>query len=232
LGSGHFGTNTVGGLRATGLATASGRFEMRFFARRLLLLGAVLAALALLMTPTRALADDDDDDGGGGGGQDRAFCAPAGASRVGDCRSFTLADFDFDASSGPLGESPTGTFVFDFFGPFVVGEVTCLQVTGNRASVGGIVTASNVFLEGTGFAFTVVDNPPAAPDLISLGTELPVPPPANTPDCGDLTEAVHEVVGDIVVEDDIGGGGDDDDNEDDDDEDDEDDEDDDDEDDD
>jgi hypothetical protein len=194
---------------------------MRFFARRLFLFGVVLAALAMLMTPALALGDDDDDDDGGGGG-DRAFCAPAGPPEPAQCSFSIVAGtgrFDFDASSGPLGENPTGTFRLEV--PTVIGlqfwegEVTCLQVTGNRASIGGVVTNANpAGLVGLGFAISVLDNTPAA-DLLSDGAFLGLAPPANTPDCGDPSEPDSLVEGDIVVQDNIAGGGDDDDEDDD-----------------
>jgi hypothetical protein len=162
--------------------------------------------------------DGDDDDDGGGGGQDRAFCAPAGPPEAGQCFALGV-DFDFDATSGPLGENPTGTYVFTNARESFQLEITCLLVTGNRASFGGRVTASNFFPIGSGFAFTVVDNAPAV-DLVSLGTFLAAgPPPPNTPNCGDVTQPVHPVSeGDIVVQDNVGaggGGGDDDDGDDD-----------------
>jgi hypothetical protein len=182
---------------------------MGFFARRLFVFGVVFAALAMLMAPAIAGADDDDDDDGGGG--DRAFCAPAGPPVPEQCHLFFgFTRFDFDASSGPLGENPSGAFRYDEggLGFFFEGQVTCLQVTGNRASIGGTVTASNFLPGGSGFAFTAVDNTPVAPDQMSTGTELPAGPPANTPACGDVTGAGHTVTfGDIVVQDNVAGGG-------------------------
>jgi len=183
---------------------------MGFFARRLFLVGAVLAALAMLMAPTLAGADDDDDDDGGGGG-DRAFCAPAGPPEPEQCHLFFgFTRLDFDASSGPLGENPSGAFRYDEggLGFFFEGQVTCLQVTGNRAAIGGTVTASNFLPIGSGFAFQAVDNTPGPPDTMSFGTRLPAGPPANTPNCGDVTGAGHVVTfGDIVVQDNVAGGG-------------------------
>ncbi len=129
---------------------------------------------------------------------DRAFCAPAGPATLGQCSVPGVLDFDFDASSGPLGESPTGTFVFESLPNRVEGNVTCLQVTGNGASVGGIITAGiNV---GTGFTWTVTDNTPASPDQIRID-EIATPPAANTPNCGFVSGSNFAVTGDIVVED-------------------------------
>jgi hypothetical protein len=173
---------------------------MRFIARRLCLLGAVLAALAILMTPAIA--------GAGKGGGDRAFCAPAGPLAFGQCSVPGRLDFDFDASSGPLGQNPTGTFRFESLPFHIEGQVTCLQVTGNRASVAGTITSGTNFV-GMGYAFTVVDNTPAMPDLISgwpIPTAvLPVAPPPNTPNCGDLLQPTNAVTGDVVVQDNTAG---------------------------
>jgi hypothetical protein len=182
-------------------------------ARRLFLLAAVLAALAMLMAP---LAGADDDDDGGGGG-DAAFCAPAGDLEPGQC-SIAGGVFRFDfLASGPLGESPTGTFRIEFGLSFYEFEIACLQVAENRASFGGTVTASNyVFAPvGSWAAHTVLDNAPLNPDLLSNGTSLPAPPPATAATCGDVEEVMYEVAGDIVVQDNTSGGGDDDDDEDD-----------------
>jgi hypothetical protein len=190
---------------------------MGFFARRLFLVGAVLAALAMLMTPALAGADDDDDDGGGGG--DRAFCAPAGSPVPGQCSAFGGSiTFDFDASSGPLGENPTGTYRESGPQGTLEMQVTCLQVSGPRAFIGGTVTASDFIPAGRGFAFTVLDNSPAASDLISARAALPEPPMANTLNCGTpFVQPTFAVAGDIVVQDNTAGGGGDDDDEDDDD---------------
>ena len=77
---------------------------MRFIARRLFPLGAVLAALAMLTTSAIAGANKR--------GGDSAFCAPGGPLAFGQCSVPGRLDFDFDASSGFLGQNPTGTFRF------------------------------------------------------------------------------------------------------------------------
>ena len=170
---------------------------MRFIGCRLFLLGAVLAALAMSMTPAVAGAD------GGKGGGDRAFCAPEGPLAFGQCSVAGRLDFDFDAGSGPLGQNPTGTFRFESLPFHIEGRVTCLQVTGNRASVAGTITSGTNFV-GMGYAFTVVDNT-GAPDLISgwriPDAVLPAAPPANTPNCGDRLQPTNTVTGDSVVQD-------------------------------
>jgi hypothetical protein len=195
---------------------------MRPFTRRLFLVGAVLAALVMLIAPPFAGADDDDDGGGGGGGGDRAYCAPAGPPEPGQCSAFGGVNrYDFDASSGPLGENPMGTLRFESDFTFYEVEITCLQVTGNRASFGGRITdSSHLPSVGLGLAYTVLDQTPADVDLISIGNQFLIPPVANTPNCGDLSQPTERVTGDIVVEDNIaggGGGGDDEDDDDDDD---------------
>jgi hypothetical protein len=161
-----------------------------------------LALLALALVPGVAAAKQTS-----GGVGDRAFCAPAGLPlEPGQC-SIIDGDgvpFDFDASSGPLGENPMGAVRFESSATaesFIELEVTCLQVTVNRASIGGRVTPGSILLPGSGFAFTVLDNAPA-PDLISGGTGPPAgPPPPGTPDCGDVFEPTFPVQGDIVVQD-------------------------------
>ena len=140
----------------------------------------------------------------------------------GACSVPGFLDFDFDASSGTLGENPTGTFFWERLPSSYQGQVTCLQVTGNRASVGGIITASlDSSIVGRGLAFTVVDNTTGAPDLVSLPGRLsgllPAPPTANTPACGDTLPPDQPVTGDIVVQDNMPRGGDDEDDDDDDD---------------
>jgi hypothetical protein len=191
-------------------------------ARRLFLLGALLAALAMLMAPL-AGADDDDDDGGGGG--DAAFCAPAGPPMPGQCSATPIPQlpfvvpFDFDASSGPLGENPMGTWVqggsFFLFFPFEA-QITCLQVTGNHAAFGGVITATSPpGVAGQGVAATVLDNTPLGPDLMSQLTVSTAPPAPNTPNCGSVLPTTLVVTGDIVVQDNTAGGGGDDDDDDD-----------------
>ena len=145
--------------------------------------------------------------------------AAADPPAFGRCSVPARLDFAFNASSGPLGENPTGTFFWESLPFSSEGQVTCLQVTGNRASVGGTITASSFPSDiGRGLAFTVVDNTPPAPDLIDWtgypAILLPAGPPANTPACGDPREPTDEVTGDIVVQDSTGGGADDDDDDD------------------
>jgi hypothetical protein len=152
--------------------------------------------------------DREDDDDGGGGGQDRAYCDPPGAPDPGQCSAGSVR-FDFEATSGPLGESPTGSARFDHGGGVVLDiDVTCLVVMGTRAAIGGPVTAVDL-PPGTWAAFTVLDNSPATPgpDLISPRSVFLTGPPPNTPNCASLFQPVFLVEGDIVVQDNIGAGG-------------------------
>jgi hypothetical protein len=159
-----------------------------------------LAVLALTLVPALASAQT-------GGGGNRAYCAPAGPPERGQC-SFSSGQvtFDFDASSGPAGESPVGSGIFVVF-PGDPGEVfanydiTCLQVTANLASFGGVITDSNIWPVGSGISFTVVDNP-TGPDLISQGTvSFEGPPSPDTPGCGDANQGATPLEqGDIVVQ--------------------------------
>jgi len=48
-----------------------------------------------------------------------------------------------NAKSGATGENPRGHFYLKQFGWELRGSVTCMQVVGNRASVGGMVTRSS-----------------------------------------------------------------------------------------
>jgi len=134
---------------------------------------------------------------------DRAFCAPAGPLTFGQCFIPGRLDLDFDASSGPLGQNPTGTFLFESLPAHWGGNITCLQVTGNVASIGGVITDSIGPPVGSGFSFTVTDNGPGAPDALSFFTFPQSPPTADTPDCGSMFANFPRqgLIGDMVVED-------------------------------
>src|SRR6476646_1630712 len=150
---------------------------------------------------------------------DRAYCAPAGPPTFGQC--FYTADpgldLDFAASSGPGGQTPSGNFHFETRLPTALpvpynwaGRVTCLEVNGHVAYIGGVITDTNIARPvGSGFSFTAIDN---APDDISIFTYSSVfhAPTANTPLCGSISVDLDfffnlnfgEVVsGDIVVKD-------------------------------
>jgi hypothetical protein len=69
-------------------------------------------------------------------------------------------DFSYDAHSGPSGEQPSGT---------VNGaSVTCLNVSGNQATIGAGIPSSNAL-------FFVQDNDGAGQDRIGVEPFLPAP---------------------------------------------------------
>ena len=94
----------------------------------------------------------------------------------------------FDASSGPSGQNPTGTVVLglDFGGapdPTVAGyNVTCLKVSGNRATIGGVLDFNNgpPFIPPNAIYY-VEDGVGGAPDGAVLG-EAVSSPPTTCPD--------------------------------------------------
>jgi hypothetical protein len=114
--------------------------------------------LAFLTLPSGAQAQVGD--------QAHGVATVAGSSH---CPPGSTATYDFSATSGPSGEnasgvfshvcSPTGSFPSQAFS----GSVSCLQVTGNVATLGGTVTASTspAFPVGTELSFTVTDGGPA-----------------------------------------------------------------------
>jgi hypothetical protein len=122
-----------------------------------------------------------------------AFCAFATSaqaqtaaqdSAVGDVAFFPLATASFDARSGPQGENPTGSVTSNSRGLVVGGPVTCLTVTGNRATIAfENLGEGSPTLRG-GFLF-VEDNgtPGAGRDNIQAGPLVSAPPtvcPPNT----------------------------------------------------
>jgi hypothetical protein len=116
-----------------------------------------------------------------------------GVATSGDGRDFTR--FTFDAHSGPSGENPSGTVVFDtFFGSFGALPVSCLTVSGKRASM-VIDAPPNAGIAG--FFLTVEDNGPGPQEGLdwSILNSLP-------PDCPIPSGAISQSeTGDIVVTD-------------------------------
>jgi hypothetical protein len=93
----------------------------------------------------------------------------------GEGRDFTR--FTFDAHSGASGENPTGTVVFDtLFGSFGALPVSCLTVSGKRASM---VIDAPPHAGIAGFSLSVEDNGPGQDGfewhiLSSLPPDCPV----------------------------------------------------------
>jgi hypothetical protein len=129
------------------------------------------------------------------------------------CRPISI---QVDAHSGPSGENPTGTALWEATvpptGTFVVdeGPVTCLAVTGNRAIIG--------FTGTPGFARSLirVTDGGSAPgqdtfevtSQASNGLVTPIPPPdcssyPPAPTAGDINVSTSGIndLGDIVVRD-------------------------------
>ncbi len=109
----------------------------------------------------------------------------------------SISGFTFDASSGPLGEEPTGTVTTDTFG---VGTVTCLSIDGNRAVVG----TSTPFPQGPPGAtinllIFVVDQPFPATDMIGIEPIFGNNPPVNCPAPGGHEDMLEIFIGDISV---------------------------------
>ena len=109
-----------------------------------------------------------------------------------------------NATSGPLGEDARGHLFVKRVLPSEVafqGEVTCLLVVGNRATIGGRVVNSRLPFpeEGTGIVIQVVDNGEGndPPDLMR-GFFTPVPPVMcpPPPEVGLLTQQGNWVVHD------------------------------------
>jgi len=128
--------------------------------------------------------------------------SPAQDSAVGSVTTeidFTpdLLPATFDARSGALGENPTGTVRVQTRAFIADGPVTCLTVTGNRATIGFADTDVQFDGEQSGFLFVEDNGTLPGVDraaLRVLGTPAPTVCPVNTivydPDLvvgGDLT---------------------------------------------
>ena len=151
-----------------------------------LLLG-VLAAGASLALPVAA------------GAQAPAQDSAVGQVLVVEFIPFPFPQFDatFDAHSGPSGENPTGSVRVGTRAFIADGPVTCLTVTGNRATIGFADTDVQFDGEQSGFLFVEDNGTLPGVDraaLRVLGTPAPTVCPVNTivydPDLvvgGDLT---------------------------------------------
>jgi hypothetical protein len=115
-----------------------------------------------------------------------------GTAGTGAGRSFV--EFTFDARSGPSGENPTGTVRFDaFLADLGFLEVSCLTVSGNRASMILLIPPLSPSAP-EGVLVSVQDNDGAGEDglewsfLEVLPADCPVPSEvANPVASGDLT---------------------------------------------
>ena len=118
-----------------------------------------------------------------------------GTAGFGDPQAGVTASID--ARSGPSGENATGTATFGARQTFFGGPVTCLNVTGNRAVIGG----DSAFVAPAGYLFVAVDNSATgAPDLFGML----FPPPAEAPTTcpSNLSVALEPAIsGDLVVHD-------------------------------
>jgi hypothetical protein len=148
--------------------------ERRSFARALVLV--VLAACACLALPSTAAAQQDSVIGSG----------------EADARPFSV-----NAVSGPAGENATGSLSFVLGIGDLTGDVTCLNVSGSQAVVGGPVTGGTAAPAGSGYFFHVDDRAPMS-DLVRLEI-LGSPPSACGPPS--FISPTLVTVGDIVVTD-------------------------------
>jgi hypothetical protein len=104
--------------------------------------------------------------------------------------------FVINAVSGPLGEQPSGTVTYDLAIGTLAGTVTCVNVTGNLATVGGVVDeGSTAASPGSGFIVHVQDGQDGEPDLLRL--ELLGAPPVACPDANLISPSA--VTGSIEV---------------------------------
>ena len=116
--------------------------------------------------------------------------------------TFGVSSFALDVTSGPAGQSPSGSITVDVPTPvgtftFTSNSISCLAVNGNSATVAGTLQ-SNAFSLAY-FKATAVDNGPEGSGLDTLAVEG-----SNSPlDCSTATTGLESPVnsGDIVVTD-------------------------------
>jgi hypothetical protein len=126
--------------------------------------------------------------------------APAGDSVTGVAASGAAREFiqfTFDAHSGPSGENPTGTVTFEsFFGSSGPLPVSCLTVSGKRASMIGVAPPNTSGIAG--LAISVEDvGPGPGGEKLDWSTVPTLPP-----DCPVPSAIVNGTeTGDIVVTD-------------------------------
>lgn len=148
--------------------------ERRSSARAVVLVA--LAACACLALPSTAAAQQD---------------SVIGSGEVDGQR------FSVNAVSGPAGENATGSFSFVLGIGDLIGDVTCLNVRGAQAVVGGPVTGGTAAPAGSGYFFHVDDRAPLS-DLVRL--ELLESPPSACVSPSLISPALV-TAGDIVVAD-------------------------------
>jgi hypothetical protein len=150
------------------------------------LLGVVLA----MSVPTVAVASHDPS----GEPFDRDFVEGSGGLQ-------DLYGYEFHVSSGPTGENATGSVLLQGRGGLLVGgEVTCLSVAGNRATI-GFAGSFQPPIQGPAFGFFWVEDsrgepvpppvpgfPPAPADRFDYGSSAEVPQSCPPP-----TDANFEV---------------------------------------
>jgi hypothetical protein len=154
---------------------------------------ALLAALALAVSPANATHSN---------GQGPQMDLAAGTGQL-DAAGLALKAH-VNAMSGPSGENPQGDFYLEaatssFPTPFHVrGGVTCLNVVGNRATVGGVIERSDnpAFPEGSGIFLFIRDDDEGVGDGIGASTNA-VPPQT----CQFLEPGLPNTQGNFIVHD-------------------------------
>ena len=143
---------------------------------------ALLLSVALGVSVANATHSD-------GEGSDKDFARGTGSTQLGfqplGSPDLTIVDVKIheNATSGPMGEDPQGRFYFraetsDGEVVDVMGEVTCLNVVGNRAGIGGMITKANPVLGGgNGVLITVEDNGEPGTGLDEVGVIPTQTPP-------------------------------------------------------
>jgi hypothetical protein len=156
-----------------------------------------LVVLSLAAFPAIAIADHSEGTG------------PSSQDKADGSAKFSLVDAHVvvNATSGPAGQDPDGKFgldqmgVIDFFA-----DVTCLNVVGNKAAIGGVVTKTKTGFPppGEGILQLVIDNgepgadsPP--PDMSQ--TFFTGAPPAVCPDPNTIVVGFNVDQGNYVVHD-------------------------------
>jgi hypothetical protein len=134
-----------------------------------------IAGLALLtVLPLPDTAGASHDPSGAPFAEDFVTGRDISSEQCGATVCFHVIDV-FDAHSGPSGEHPTGTVRIDVQSPlgtftFDTAQVTCLDVSGNRATIGGQSQSG-----GFALVFFVEDNDGAGQDRSALAVGGSVP---------------------------------------------------------